>query len=553
MSAEIQTTTADPVEAGRAALARAAWEEARAFFEAAVSQAETAEALEGLGWAAWWLNDAQVMFDARQRAYRLYRLQGERRAAARMATWLGTDHVDFRGEVAVAQGWLRRARRLLEGLEPGSEHGWLSVHEAEKHLFANDTARARELGTRASELGRSLGIVDLEMMGLATEGLSLVTEAEVEEGMSRLDEAAAAAFGGEFGEIWPTVWCGCYVLYACERTRDYDRAAQWCRSIEAWSERMRIPFLNRICRAQYAGVLIWRGTWGEAEEMLSESRERLAAIRPPMAAEAAVRLGELRRRQGRLDEAAEIFEQVAAHPLALLGLGEVHLDQGELAGARDRAEQYLREAPPHTATVRAPGLELLVRAHTALGEGEKAVAALHELQTIARLVSTDPLRASARFSQGLVASAAGDREGARTAFEDAARLFQRSGAPFEAARARVELARVLAGLERGKEAVTEARAAAVSLRRIGAEHEAARAEAIALEVKARRPSHASLLTRRECEVLRLVADGRSDRAIAELLVLSEHTVHRHVANILAKLGCASRSAAVAEAIRKELI
>jgi len=199
---EIQAATAGRVEAGRAALARRAWEEARAVFGAVVSEAESPEALEGLSWAAWWLNDATVMFDARERAYRRYRSLGDRRGEARMATWLGTDHVDWRGEPAVAQGWLARARRLLEGLEPGPEHGWLLVHEAEKHLLANDTARARELGVRAAELGRHLGVVDLEMLGQATEGLALVTEGEVAVGMSRLDEAAAAALGGEFQEIY---------------------------------------------------------------------------------------------------------------------------------------------------------------------------------------------------------------------------------------------------------------------------------------------------------------------------------------------------------------
>jgi LuxR family maltose regulon positive regulatory protein len=552
-SSEIQAASADRLTAGWRALGRGAWEEARALFDAAVAEAETAEALEGLSWAAWWLNDAAVVFDARERAYRLYRSLGDRGGAARMATWLGTDHVDFRGELAVARGWLGRARRLLEGLEPSAEHGWLFVHEAEKQLLANDTARARELGARAAELGQRLGVVDLEMMGLATEGLALVTEGEVQEGMSRLDEAAAAALGEQFAELWSVGWCCCYLIYGCERVRDYDRAAQWCRRVEEWSERMRTHVLNRACRAHYAGVLIWRGVWAEAEEELTGSAEHLAVIRPPMAAEAVVRLGELRRRQGRLVEAAEIFEEVAEHPLALLGLGEVCIDRGDPAGARDRAEEYLRDAPPRASTLRAAGLELLVRAEVALGEERRAAVAAEELEAVAALVSTDPLRAAASCAAGIVASAAGDRQRARAAFEDAARLFQRSGAPFEAARSRIELARVLAAGDRVRDAVREARSAATSLRRIGAAHEAARADALALELERLPSSPPPPLSQRECEVLRLVAKGKSDRAIAAALVISEHTVHRHVANILAKLGCASRSAAVAQALTKELI
>lgn len=543
----------DPIEAGRAALACGAWEQARGFFEAALAQAQNPAALEGLSWAAWWGNDAEVVFDARERAYRLYRAQGDQLSAARMATWLGTDYVDFHGELAVGQGWLGRARRLLEGLEPGSEHGWLFVHEAEKHLFAHDTARARELGARAAELGRRLGLVDLEMMGLAAEGLALVTEGEITEGMSRLDEATAAALGEDFPEILPIGWCWCYMIHACELVRDYDRAAQWCRRLEEWSARMRVEFLNRSCRATYAGILVRRGTWEQAEQELVECADRLAVIRPLMVADATVRLGELRRRQGRPEEAASIFEQTAEHPLALLGLAEVCLDQGDASRARDRAEQYLREAPPHAVTLRSAGLELLVRAQAALGELTRATTALEELEGVAKLVATAPLRASACFAAGVLASATGEYDRARTAFEDATRLFHRSGAPYEAARARIELARALAGLSRTSDAIREVRAAATSLRRIGAAGEAGRAEALASEFQRQPSGSDSPLTKRECEVLRLVADGDSDRTIAIHLVLSEHTVHRHVANILTKLDRSSRSAAVAEALRRGLI
>jgi DNA-binding NarL/FixJ family response regulator len=550
---DIETATQDPIDAGQDALARGAWEQARDFFEAAVSQAESPVALEGLSWAAWWCNDTKLVFEARERAYRLYRAQDDQRGAARMATWLGTDYVDFYGELAVGWGWLRRARRLLDDLEPGPEHGWLFVHEAEKHLFAHETGRARELGTRATKLGRRLGLVDLEMMGLAAEGLALVTEGEITPGMSRLDEATAAALGEDFPEILPIGWCWCYMIHACELVRDYDRAAQWCRRLEEWSARMRVEFLNRSCRATYAGILVLRGTWEKAEQELKECADRLAVIRPLAVADATVRLGELRRRQGRLGEAAEIFEQTAEHPLALLGLAEVCLDQGDAARARDRAEQYLREAPSHAVTLRSAGLELLVRAQAALGEPLPATAALEELEGVARLVATAPLRASACFAAGILASATGDSDRARTAFEDATRLFQRSGAPFEAARARIELARALAELSRDSDAVREVRAAATSLRRIGAAAEASRADALTLEFQRGPSRDDSPLTRRECEVLRLVADGHSDRAVAMHLVLSEHTVHRHVANILTKLDCASRSAAVAEALRRGLI
>lgn len=172
---------------------------------------------------------------------------------------------------------------------------------------------------------------------------------------------------------------------------------------------------------------------------------------------------------------------------------------------------------------------------------------------MARAVGTEPLRAATRFAAGVVALGRGELESARAAFEDATRLFHRSGAPFEAARARVELARTLAAAARRRDALRELKSAATTLRRIGAAHAVAQVDTLERELQQAPPHAPGKLTPRECEVLRLVAKGMSDRAIAEQLVLSEHTVHRHVANVLAKLGCTSRSAAVADALTKQLI
>jgi ATP/maltotriose-dependent transcriptional regulator MalT len=472
-----------------------------------------------------------------------------------MATWLGTDSVDFRGEFAVASGWLARARRLLEGHEDAVEYGWLCVHEGEQRLHAEDTAAARALGAEATALGRRLGRTDLEMMGLSVEGVALVTEGEVDTGLHRLDEAAAAALGGEFEDLAYVVFSCCFVIYACERARDYDRAAQWCRKAMEFAERAEVQDLNRYCRAHHAGVLIWRGLWSEAEAELAAACDGLTpARRPPLAAEAIVRLGELRRRQGRLEEAEELFAQVEEHPLAVLGRAEVCLDRGDALPARDLVERLLREMPETSRTQRAAGLEVIVRAYVAVADDAAAAAALAELRAIADAVRTEPLRACVSFSSGVTEAAAGDHEAARRSFEDAAYLFQRSGAPFEAGRARLELARALAALGRAEHAAEQAAAAATVLARIGARREAERAEALLARGSERpRGGGRPRLTGREREVLALVAEGRSDKAIAASLVVSEHTVHRHVANILAKLGCRSRSAAVAEGLRRDLI
>ena len=123
-------------------LEHARWEEAAAAFRAALAVEETAAAHEGLSGAAWWLDDGDTVFAAREHAYALYRDGGDAEGAARMALWLAVDELDFRSSWAVASGWLQRAERHLEGLEPGPVHGWLAFHEGFLAHASGDTARA---------------------------------------------------------------------------------------------------------------------------------------------------------------------------------------------------------------------------------------------------------------------------------------------------------------------------------------------------------------------------------------------------------------------------
>lgn len=366
-----------------------------------------------------------------------------------MAMWLASDHVDFRGEAAIANGWRQRARRLLAGLDPAPEHGWLAILEGDAALLMDDdTAAARRAAQQAAELGRRLGVADLEVLGLAMEGIALVSEGEVAEGMARLDEASVAALAGDLREIFSVTWALCYLIYACERVRDYDRAAQWCQKMKEFATRFQFRFVVGICRAHYGGVLIQRGAWDEADAELASATDDLTASRPATAAEGIVRLAELRRRQGRLEEAATLFGQAEGHPLALLGLAELALDQGNPQEAKDRLDQLLRRVPPENKTQRAAALELLVRVHVALGDHGRAAETFNTLQSICAAVATQPLQAAASFSGGIVAAAGGDYEEARRRFEDAVHLFERSGAPYETARARMELAGVLSALGR---------------------------------------------------------------------------------------------------------
>ena len=546
------------IEAGRAALASGSWEEARSHFVAALEGAERAEALEGLGLAAWWLDDGALTLDARERAYRAYRERDDALGAARMAIWLTWDYLAFRGEFAVASGWLERARRLLEGRERTAEYGWLLVREGEIEIFRrHDPRRAAELGREAAALGRTVGDPGVEMNALALEGLALVTEGQVSDGMRRLDEATAAATAGEVKELHAVGVVCCWQMFACERVRDYERAAQWCTRVKEFAKRWRNVPLSGVCRSRYAGVLIWRGDWPAAEAELTAAAGDLANTKPAMVGQAMARLGELRLRQGRLEEAERLFEQGGGYPTASLGRATLALERGDARGAAVEAERLLRQLPPADRTGRAALVELEVRARAGYGDLDEAAGRLEELERIAGDVGTDPLRALAAAARAVLAEARGDHRAASRSFEEAADLYQRSGAPYESGRTRLELAAVLGRTGDRERARREAAEATRALRELGAAGAAERGAALIAELEGPAPAPSAgppaPLTRRQLEILRLVAQGASNADIARRLALSEHTVKRHVANLLTRLGLKTRAAAAAHAARLGLL
>jgi LuxR family transcriptional regulator, maltose regulon positive regulatory protein len=558
-------STKDPAcVAGDAALLRGEWAAARSAFETSLEACETPEALEGLGLAAWWLDLADVVFDSRERAYRLFLASDDHESAARIATWLAWDCWAFRGETAVANGWLQRARRLLDGQIACAARAWLECREGALALLEDgDPDRAHAHAMEAVRVAKAVHNTDLEMLGRAVGGLALVASGAVAEGMRALDEVNAAVVGGELTDLVAIGLSCCYLIGACERVRDYDRALQWCTRLKAFCAKWGLRPLFAVCRTQYASICMWRGTWAEAEEELLAATDELAASRPAMTADGLVRLGELRRRQGRLVEAAGLFEQSEPHALASLGRAELAFDAGDMRGAAEQTSRYLRRVMPHNRTDRAAGLDLLVRALVGADDLAGARTALAELHTVAMLVGTTPLRAAASMAAGCVAQGAGDSHEARRCLEDAVDLYRRSGAAYELARARIELARSLGSLGQIDAAAEEAQRAVDLLTELKAELEISRARTL-IEALRRpeggdgarptgSPDGRAGLTNRELDVLRLVAGGLNNQQIGEHLFVSEHTVHRHLANIFSKLSVSSRAAAVAQAARRGLL
>ena len=530
----------DPLAAGRVALRNAAWDEARARFEEAVDAGDGPEAWEGLGRAAWWQGDQEETLAARERAYRAYREAGDVCGAARMAMWLASDHLDFRGDDAVASAWLRRGRALLRDQEPCAELGYIVLLDADIALLAkSDPPTAERLAREALELARGIEDVGVEVVALALIGCALVASGAVDEGVQSLDECAALAVGEEFAETAAPGWALCHTVSACTDVGDFGRAAQWCRALHTWSAVWQARHFFGVCRTAYGEVLATSGDWPSAEQELLSALEDLRTTRPALAAPTAVRLGRLRMRQGDLAEARTLFDAALPLPQAILALGELDLAAGDAPAAADAADRVLRRLGDASVLDRFPALELLARARAAAGDREGAGATAAELEREATRLATPYMRGRARLVRAHVLSAAGDHDGARRAAEDAADLFTGCSAPYEAADARLLLSSALEALGRPDRAEAEARAAREAFALLGARGEGQRRAS-------------DELSPREVDILRLVAQGLSDAQIAERLFLSPHTVHRHIANIRTKLRVPSRAAAVAHATRQGL-
>lgn len=515
------------------------WQAARDLYEALTRETNAPEAWAGLAEAAWLQQDSRLMIDARLAAYRLFRERGDALAAARMAIALGNDFLDFRGDAAVANGWFKYARRLLNPLPTSGDHARLSVWEARLALIGlQNPAEGARLAAEALRLARENDSADVEVLATAMSGLALVMNAEADRGLALLDEAAAAALAGDISDPYAAGLTCCYLISACDRVRDYDRAAQWCARLREFSTRQRFAILMTTCRLQYGSVLISRGEWDEAESELRAAIADLRDVRPVVLPAAYARLGELRRRQGRTGEAVELFEQAGSHPLALLGGAWVDLESGNLSRALERARAYVRRFPEDALLERASGNELLVRIAAASARPADAQQALAELESATLRYELPLLRAAVLSARATLAAAHGDDARACELMEDAAVLYEHAGFVHEATTARRDLLRTRGA---GTSASATVPATATSVRNtIG-------------ESAASAPPSATPLTAREMEVLRLVATGLSERDIAEKLYISPHTAHRHLSNIRLKLDASTQAAAVAHALRIGLI
>jgi len=538
------TTALDDAEA---ALAGGEWERARAAFERALADDATPDAEEGLARALWWLRDPDGGIVHMERAYAGFREAGDASKAARAALWLAREYQAVHGNAAASNGWVARAEGLLRDAGPASEHGWLALTRAER---AGDPAEMALLADEALGIAAATGDRDLEAAALARRGYAELAAGGVASGTDRLDEAMAAATGGDVRSLDVVGDITCVAIAAFELSSDWQRIEQWGQVMESWIQNHDDVAVLGFCYACCSELFLASGQWDEAEGMLTQGLGALrSAGHRSRCVHPAAKLAELRLTQGRLEEAEQLLAGYEELPEAAHGIAHLHLARGEEALAAATIHRRLNRIGDDN-VLAAPFLAMLVEVQVSQGDLDGADASAARLGRIADASGIDRVTAMADLARGRAGVARGSADAAG-ALEAALARFASVGMSVEAARARFELARALEA-DQPEVAVGEARTALAEFERFGAPRDAdAAAELLRRHgVKGRTgPKDAGHLTRREQEVLHLVSEGLSNAEIAGRLHLSTKTVGHHVSSVLAKLGVKSRGEAAAWAGR----
>jgi class 3 adenylate cyclase len=467
-----------PLEEGRDAVRRRDWDAAYPLLSQADASGDLApEDLELLAEAALWGGLFGEYMDANERAYKAYVEAGNLARAAYIATLLAHD---YRAQLqpSVSSGWLSRAKRHLDETDEAPEHGYWALQRSLVALGEHDYDEAFRQGQTAEDIGKRFADRSLEIRGIQRQGAALLEKGEVGEGKLLLDEASAAALGGEL-DPYSTLVVYCNTIGAHREVSDFDSAAQWTERATQFCDANSMSAFPGMCRVNWAEVMRYKGRLNEAQELAGQAGEELRTWCPRIAGAAFYELGETRLRLGDLAQAEQAFREADEHghnPEP--GHSLLRLARGDAKGAWSSIRRLLADETIGLAARTAflpAGIEIAVAAEELDAAGKYAT----ELEQAASTFETSGLKAAAAYAHGKIALAEGDADRAESCFRNARTFWESTGASYDSARAREQRGLALRALGDEEAAVWELEAAAARFERLGAARDADRvAEAL---------------------------------------------------------------------------
>jgi DNA-binding CsgD family transcriptional regulator len=541
----------DELERGRDAYTSRAWRDAYdALSRADVESSLDAADLELLATSAALIGERDVHLALLERLHRLWLDTSAIEPAAKAAVMLGMN-LAVAGEIGPAMGWFGRAERLVEQADADSVvPGYLLLPVGLQRMSSGDAEGAHRAASEAAAIAARFDEHDLFATASYFAGSALIKAGRVDEGLQLLDEAMVAVTAGEVSPFFAgIVYCG--VIASCEEAFEPGRAHEWTTALTRWCEAQPqlVSFTGR-CLAHRAGIKQLRGSWADALEEAVLARELCEqAMNRPATGQAYYQQAELNRLRGDFAAAEAAYRDASRfgrEPQP--GLALLRLAQGDADAAGAALRRALAEAtePLRRAALLPAYVEVALRQNAV----DDAVSASAELDEIGARYGRPMLHAIAAQVRGSVELARGEPQAALRSLRSAWQVWEELDAPYEGSRIRLLVGLCCRALGDEDGAALEFEAARAAFDALGAVPDVARVDALSGRAET---TETQGLSPRELEVLRLVASGRTNRQIAEELVVSEHTIARHVQNIFTKLGVSSRAAATAFAFEHGLV
>lgn len=544
-------TTASNLEKGREAFRKRVWGEACELLLTAVKEpSHTPEDSEKLAKAAYM--SGKDCIDLWTKAHHEYLKCKNIGRAIYCAFWLGIILFN-RGEKAQGGGWMNRAGRLVDDLSHDcAEKEFLLIPKGLQCLRTGEGENAYRWFCQAVESGKRFHDADLATLGRLGSGQALIHQQKIADGKALLDEAMVAVVADEVSPMVAGI-VYCAVIETCQKIYDLRRAQEWTVALTRWcdSQPDLVPYRGQ-CLVRRAEIMQLHGEWSSAVNEAERAAELLT--QPPgkqAAGEAFYRQAELCRLQGNFTKAENFYRQ--AHKYGRKpqpGMALLRLAQGEVNIAKAAVCQVLEEEK--NLNNRSRMLPAYVEIMLAADNVAAAQTAAEELSKTADDLQASYLQAVADYTLGSVLLADGNPGSALDKLQQSLKIMKEIGASYEVGRIRVLIG--LASMELGDKdtAEMELDTAQEIFQQLGAAPDVEKVDSL-IKNKASGSGNAHGLTPRELEVLRLLATGKTNNAIASELFISERTVDRHVSNILAKLDVPTRAAATAYAYEHSLV